>query len=345
LKVFTAILPAFAILLFFSCNKDPAIKEELPSDDIHLIVPQGWTYPVSNFQNNPFTKDGFILGRKLFYETQLSSDNSISCGSCHQQLSGFSHPDKKISQGVNGATGSRNTPSLVNLNWHTNFMWDGKLTNMETQPVSPITNPLEMNEDIDNVLIKLSRNLEYRRLFKNAFGSENISEDLLLKALAQFTGMLVSYNSKYDKYSRGEISLSTDEMNGFILFQQKCNACHSAPLFTNFQFENNGLDTTFADGGRGNITGLTSDSGKFKVPSLRNVSLSKPYMHDGRFVSLEDVLDHYSDGIMNSSTLNPMLTGGMSLTDQEKQNIIAFLNTLSDDSFIHDKRFKDPFNN
>ena len=336
----------FLVLIVFtisSCDIDPPIKEELPADNIIFVVPQGWPQPHYDFSTNPLTKEGFILGRKLFYDTKLSRDNTISCGSCHQQFAAFSHLDHKTSHGIYGLFGTRNAPPLYNLNWQTNFMWDGGVNHIEVQPLAPITNPVEMDENMNNIVAKLQGDANYRAMFKEAFGTETVNTQLIFKAITQFQGMLVSYNSKYDKYSRGETTLTTNEMNGLNVFQQKCNACHTAPLFTNFDYVNNGLDNVFADEGRAKITLLPSDSGTFKVPSLRNVQLSRPYMHDGRFETLEQVLDHYSGGIKNSNTLSPLLNSGIPLTSQEKKDIIAFLKTLTDNTFKNDKRFADPF--
>ncbi len=326
-----------------ACEVDPIIKEELPVNDIRFSVPQGWPQPVYDFSTNPLTTEGFILGRKLFYDTRLSRNNTISCGSCHQQFAAFSHLDHAVSHGIDGLLGTRNAPGLYNLNWHPSFMWDGGVNHLEVQPLAPIDNPVEMDEDINNVVVKLQNDADYRRLFREAFGTETITTPLILKAMAQFQGMLVSANSKYDRYLRGETSLSTSELNGLNLFQQKCNSCHTAPLFTNFQYMNNGLDSVFADAGRARITLSAADSGTFKVPSLRNVGLTRQYMHDGRFITLEQVLDHYSSGVVNSSTISAGVVGGIPMTTQEKQDIIAFLKTLSDYSFINDRRFADPF--
>lgn len=326
-----------------ACEVDPVIKEELPTNDIRFSVPQGWPQPVYDYSTNPLTTEGFVLGRKLFYDTRLSRNNTISCGSCHQQFAAFSHLDHAVSHGIDGLLGTRNAPGLYNLNWHPSFMWDGGINHIEVQPLGPIANVVEMDEDINNVVVKLQNDADYRRLFREAFGTETITTPLILKAMAQFQGMLVSANSKYDRYLSGETSLSTSELNGLNLFQQKCNSCHTAPLFTNFQYMNNGLDSVFADAGRARITLSAADSGTFKVPSLRNVGLTRQYMHDGRFNTLEEVLDHYSSGVVNSSTISAGVVGGIPMTAQEKQDIIAFLKTLSDYSFINDRRFADPF--
>lgn len=342
---YISLFSVFVIVLFAlqSCHVDPVIKDELPADNIRLIVPSGWPAPVYDFSTNLLTEEGFVLGRKLFYDTQLSRNNTISCGSCHQQFAAFSHLDHAVSHGIDGLLGTRNAPGLFNMNWNTSFMWDGGINHIEVQPLGPIANVVEMDEDINNVVSKLQGDADYRRLFREAFGTETVTTQLILKAMAQFQGMLVSYNSKYDRYTRGETSLSANEMSGLNLFQQKCNSCHTAPLFTNYQFMNNGLDSVFVDAGRARITLLAADSGTFKVPSLRNIALTRQYMHDGRFETLEEVLDHYSSGVVNSSTISADVVGGIPLTAQEKADIISFLKTLSDYTFINDPRFADPF--
>lgn len=336
-------LLAMILIALHACDTDPAIKEELPANDIRLVVPDGWPYPNYDFSSNPLTKEGFILGRKLFYDPKLSRDNTISCASCHQQFAAFAHLDHAVSHGIDNLLGTRNAPALFNMNWQTNFMWDGGINHIEVQPIAPITNPVEMDESVSNVVNKLQADASYRSMFNDAFGTETITSQLMFKAMAQFMGMLVSYNSKYDLYLKGQASLTSSENNGLNLFMSKCNSCHTAPLFTNLEYKNNGLDSVFADAGRGRITFLAADSGTFKVPSLRNIALSKPYMHDGRFTTLDQVMDHYSSGIVHSSTLAPELAGGIPLTTQEKQDIIAFLKTLTDNTFTHDARFKDPF--
>jgi cytochrome c peroxidase len=342
-KIFLgSILFAGAIVLH-SCETDPVIKDALPANDIRLVIPEGWPYPNYDFSTNPLTKDGFILGRKLFYDTKLSRDNTISCGSCHQQFAAFSQFDHDVSHGIDNLEGTRNSPGIFNMNWQTSFMWDGGINHIEVQPLAPIQNPVEMDESIGNVINKLQADPEYRSMFQKAFGSETVTSQAIFKAMAQFMGMLVSANSKYDLYTRGQATLTSSEMNGLNLFQAKCNNCHTAPLFTNNQFLSNGLDSTITDPGRAIITGMATDSGVFKVPSLRNVGISRPYMHDGRMETLMEVLDHYSSGVKNAPNLATVLSGGIALTYQEKLDIIAFLNTLTDNTFTHDERFKDPF--
>jgi cytochrome c peroxidase len=323
---------------------DPEIKPKLPSNDIKEIIPEGWPQPVYRFENNTLTKEGFELGRELFYEEMLSSNNTISCGSCHQQFSAFANTEHRFSHGINDSLGNRNAPGLFNINWNTSFMWDGGVNHIETQPLAPIVNPIEMNENLNNVVTKLSASNKYKQLFKSAFGSDEITSQKILKAFAQFQGVLYSYNSKYDQYKRNETSFTNEELAGYNLFVQKCNNCHREPLFTDHDFKNNGLpiDPTINDFGRENITGNTNDKFKFKTPSLRNIALTAPYMHDGRFNTLDQVLNHYSNGISNITNLDPSLQSGINLSSTEKSNLKSFLLTLTDYKFVQDERFKDP---
>ena len=340
-KIFLLLLILFVSVLVYSCKKD-SMTIESADENIQLVIPDGWTTPPYNFSTNNLTNAGFILGRTLFYEKKLSADNSIACASCHQQQFAFSNQTHSVSAGVNGILGTRNAPALSNLVWQTNFMWNGGVNHIEVVPLSPITNHFEMNETLSNVINKLQNDLEYPALFEKAFGITTVTSQLMLKAMAQFTGMLVSSNSKYDLYSRGETTLTESETNGLNLFSQKCSSCHPAPLFTNLEYMNFGLDSIFTDAGRAGITGLAADFGLFKVPSLRNVALSYPYMHDGRFATLVDVLEHYSRGIVHSSTLSSELNSVTPLSHSEKQDIISFLYTLTDNTFITDDLFKNP---
>jgi cytochrome c peroxidase len=326
---------------FHACSVDPDVSPEIsPEEKIELVIPQGFPQPVYNFSGNPLTADGFKLGRKLFYDPILSRDNSTSCESCHQQFAAFAHLDHPVSHGIDNQFGTRNAPALFNLIWHSSFMWDGGINHIEVQPIAPITNPIEMDETLPSVISKLKNHPEYPSLFKKAFGTDSITSQLMLRAFAQFMGMMNSYNSKYDKYLRGEAELSAQEQNGLNIFRSRCESCHREPLFSDFTFRNNGLDDVFADSGRAHITNLAEDIGKFKVPSLRNVAVSRPYMHDGRFQTLSQCIDHYRFHVKQSPTLDPLLTNGITLSENEKQDLLQFLSTLTDYEFINDPRFK-----
>jgi cytochrome c peroxidase len=337
-------------ILFEACRKDvpiPGNEPEPPVYDIYFTVPKGWPQSVYNYQTNILTEAGFKLGRKLFYDGRLSRDNTISCGSCHQQFAGFANSAHSLSHGIDGLFGNRNAPGLFNLNWLPSFMWDGGINHIEVQPLAPITNPVEMDETINNIIAKLNADGVYKQMFIDAYGDNTINSQRIFRAIAQFQGMLVSSNSKYDKYMRGEAggTLTASEQNGLNLFSQnKCATCHVPPLFTDFSFRNNGLsfNTALKDSGRAHITGLPTDRNKFKVPSLRNISVSGPYMHDGRFVSLTQCLNHYNSGVNQAENLDTLLTNGIQMAPPEMQDIINFLSTLRDNDFLNDPRFKDP---
>jgi cytochrome c peroxidase len=314
---------------------------QLP-DYIEFKIPLGWPKPTSNiFAKNRLSEQGFQLGKKLFYDTRLSKDGNISCANCHQQFAAFSTYDHDFSHGQNDQHTTRNAPALFNLAWMTKYHWDGGINHIEVQPLSPITSANEMAETLENVLIKLKTDTAYPKLFKAAFGTDEITSQHMLKALAQFTGSIVSANSKYDKVLRGEAKFTYAEENGYNLFKANCASCHKEPLFTDNSFRNNGLEinTLLNDYGRMKITNDPKDSLKFKVPSLRNVALSLPYMHDGRFQSLGGVIEHYRNGIVTSTTLDPLLKNKITITNAQKYELIYFLNTLTDTSMTKDPRF------
>ncbi len=314
-------------------------------EDIRFVVPKGWPKPVYNLAKNKITEAGFELGRKLFYDPILSRDGTISCASCHAQWSGFTHGDHGLSHGIDGRKGRRNSLTLFNLAWNKSFMWDGGVNHLEVQPLAPIANPAEMGNNLAQVVKNLDTANGYHLRFYNAFGDSTITGQRVLKALAQFLVMFESYNSKYDKYVRNEPGgeMTEQEISGLKLFRQNCESCHKEPLFTNYEFENIGLapDAGLKDFGRMAITGDPKDSLKFRVPSLRNIIMSYPYIHDGRFNTLMQVMDHYTDGIIDGPTLAKELKTPMILTIQDKQDIIAFLKTLTDKEFLMDSRLKE----
>lgn len=330
-----------AITLVHSCKPDPPISPDL---QISFETPKGWPQPYYNFENNKLTSAGFELGRKLFFDPRLSDDNTISCGSCHQPFSAFAQLDHPVSHGINNLLGTRNAQALFNLNWHTSFFWDGGVNHIENQPINPIQNPVEMAETLPNIIAKLNQDEDYKSRFTATFGSDTINSQRIFKALAQFMGMLVSNHSKYDKYTRGEDggNMTADELAGLGIFEDKCASCHKPPLFSDFSFRNNGLmPTAINDSGRAHITRDPDDLYKFSVPSLRNLKYSPPYMHDGRFSSLDKVLDHYATGIHQSPTLDPLLQNGIQLSATQRANLLAFLNTLNDETFVKDPRFQE----
>jgi cytochrome c peroxidase len=334
-------------LAWVSCKVDPKISETLPSNGLTEVRPANWPAPVYTFSDNVLSEKKFVLGRALFYETLLSADNTISCGTCHQLEYAFANADHKLSHGINDLKGNRNAPAIFNVNWHPYFMHDGGINHIEVQPLGPIANPVEMHEDINNVMIKLKASAKYRSLFTDAFGDDNIDSQRMLKSMAVFMGMMYSYNSKYDKFKRGEdkVTFTTEELRGYALFQSKCNACHTEPLFSDFAFRNNGLavDPYLQDSGRAHVKPGPENRYKFKTPSLRNVAKTFPYMHDGRYATLEECLEHYNSKVSNSVNLDPLLQNqGIKMTSEEMNDIVKFLNTLTDYSFIYDKRFANP---
>jgi cytochrome c peroxidase len=261
-------------------------------------------------------------------------DSSISCGSCHAQTHGFADHNITLSLGVGGALGKRNSPALSNLAWYPNFMWDGGINHIETFSIGPITNSLEMKETIAHVVQKLNQSSYYKTAFKKAYQIDEVTDQAMLRALAQFMAMMVSAESKYDLYYQGKSNFSASEENGYQLFKANCATCHKEPLTTDFSYRNNGLDMVFEDLGRALITLDPNDQGKFKVPSLRNVALTYPYMHDGRFFTLEQVIEHYSTGIVQSPNLDSNLPNGFNFSTQEKQDLLSFLKTLTDYNYI-----------
>jgi cytochrome c peroxidase len=339
----------FASLAIQSCKVDPKLNEVLPSDDLKEVIPKGWPDPKYRFINNPIKEEVFVLGRALFYDPILSKDNTISCGTCHQQFAAFANVDHALSHGIEDKVGIRNSPGLFNMTWHPSFMHDGGINHIEVQPIAPIENPVEMDLNFAEALNKLRASQKYLKLFKEAYGTEEITDAKMLKAMAQFMGLMYSYNSKFDMYVRGEnnVQLNDAEKRGYQVFLQKCNSCHTQPLFSDFSFRSNGLSVhpLLKDSGRAHITRLPEDRWKFKVPSLRNIALTGPYMHDGRFSTLEQCLNHYTNGVTNLENLDPLLQpNGIALSSAEKSDVIEFLKTLTDYKFINDKRFANPGN-
>ena len=339
-----AVLVSMAFVIVVGCKKDPSLTGSTEEGEpIEFSVPAGWPEPVYKFQSNTLSKAGFELGRKLFFETRLSRDNSISCGSCHQPFAAFAHLDHAVSHGIDNKLGTRNSPPIFNMNWHTSFFWDGGVNHIEMQPINPIQNPVEMDEKVENVVSKLAGDAGYRAMFKTAFGDEVVNSPRVFTALAQIMGMMGSSNSKYDKYVRGEAGgeMTSAELSGLQVFRNNCASCHKEPLFSDFTVRNNGLPTTSVnDSGRAHITKDAADLYKFKVASLRNLRYTPPYMHDGRFSTLEQVLDYYTSSIHNSGVVDPAIgTSGITLSAQDKADLVSFLNTLNDETFVKDKRF------
>jgi cytochrome c peroxidase len=298
---------------------------------------------------NPPTEKGFELGKKLFYDGRLASDGLVSCGFCHLQENAFTHHGHTVSHGVDDALGTRNAPSIQNLAFQSVYMYDGAASHLDLQPIIPLTSNIEMNGDLNAILAMMKADKTYKLLYKESFADGAVSIENMLKALSQFMVMLTSSNSKFDHYRRNETggTFSDEETAGYTIFKAKCASCHATDLMTDDSFRNNGLaiNPLINDVGRYRVTELVQDYYKFKVPSLRNVEMTAPYMHDGRFGSLESVLNHYSSGVVKSNTLDPILQQngqlGISLSTTEKGQLIAFLKTLTDNQYLTDKRFSE----
>lgn len=337
------VLLCFGVMLY-ACKKENEIKDTV-SKFLGFKKPGNFPEPEYKLANNPVTEAGFILGRSLFYEPRLSRNNTISCGSCHIQSSAFTQHGHDVSHGIDDRLGTRNSPPIMNLAWNKAFMWGGGVFDLDLQPIVPITTHEEMDESLENVMSKLRLVNKYPAMFKAAFGTEEITTARFMKALSQFMVMCISANSKYDKVMRKEegMSFTADEQAGYALFKAKCASCHSEPLFTDGSFRNNGLGPSpINDQGLYTATLQATDRYKFKVPSLRNVTYTAPYMHDGRFLTLNGVFDHYNGEVQATPNLDPLLqkadgTRGIALSTDERSKLTAFLKTLDDVDFINRK--------
>lgn len=352
----------FILVLSFltSCRKE---KVSFIPTPYAIDIPSH--FPQMNIpEDNPMTEEGIELGRFLFYETKLSGDNTMSCASCHQLNSSFAD-NVALPLGIQGIAGTRNSMPLFNLGWDDFFTWDGRKTSLEGQILEPVPNPIEMHLKWTDAVDKLQLDVSYRNKFFRAFGEEGIDSMKVAKSIAQFIRTIISANSTFDvmyKFENG-LPLTTSENStlvnieaevwaGYDLFKSlngaDCFHCHNGPLMRVKKFSNNGLDMVFSDQGRALVTQNVNDEGKFKVPSLRNLSATGPYMHDGRFNSLEEVIEHYSTGIQQSETLDPLIEfanqGGVQLDELEKQWLKKFLLSLNDTTYINNPKFKDPFN-
>ncbi|MBC7949055.1 MAG: cytochrome-c peroxidase [Chitinophagaceae bacterium] len=307
-------------------------------------IPESFPDPLYRFSDNPLSQEGFELGRKLFYDGILSLDGNFPCASCHQQPAAFGTYQHDRSHGYNGSHTLRNAPVLFNLAWQSSFHWDGEFTSLFDEAAQPINGHIEMAESFAGVIDKLQSDPDYRERFRKVFRSEFIRPEFILKALAQFTGYMTSSDSRYDRYKKGLVIFTPQELNGYQLFQANCASCHPEPLFTDYSFRNIGLpvDNFLNDFGKMRISRNAGDSLKFKVPTLRNVYISSNYMHDGRFNTLAQCINHYRTGVQASSTLDPSLAGGIALTNTDATNLALFLRTLTDSAFLVDPRFNQP---
>lgn len=349
------------IFILLACKQTEEDQDIRPGQTpVSLDYPSYFGTPVGSLHQN-LTKEGIELGSMLFYDTDLSKDHTVSCATCHIQNHAFTD-NQSVSTGIKGRQGSRNAMSLSNLAWQEDFFWEGRAASLEEQALHPIEDSLEMGLSLDEAVQRLNASGTYPSKFKAAYDDDAITPERIANAIAQFELSLVSQNSKYDRYRRGDVSLTDQELKGLNLFYThpepsqglrggNCSDCHSGALQTDNDFHNNGLDQN-PDSGRMKVTGSAADRGRFKTPSLRNIALTAPYMHDGRFETLEAVLDHYNEHIQQSATLDPLIMeasneingSSLALTDEEKQAIIAFLHTLTDTSFTENPDFSNPFN-
>lgn len=329
----------FILGLFWACRKSGDNNGPSGPTPYKIELPAHFPAPVYDLSQNPPTVQGVALGRRLFYDPRLSRDSTISCGFCHQQFAAFAHFDHPLSHGIDNRTGFRSVPSLFNLIWQGDFMWDGGVNHLDIQPLTPITDANEMGEDLSRLIDRLNADKKYRSLFEGAFGTPEINSQRLFRALSQFMATMNSFNSKYDSVIAKKAVFTPDEAGGYVVFQTKCASCHKEPLFTDGSFRNNGLpyNPALNDAGRMRITNSTGDYLKFRVPSLRNIIKSPPYMHDGRFYDIFNVFRHYSNGIEQTPTIDPIVKNGLPLSPEEQRQLYLFLATLTDHSFINSK--------
>lgn len=348
-----------SLLVLTGCRKDPnfSVVDTTPYAIEYPEIMAQYLPPISSPKDNPLTVEGVELGRKLFYDELLSINNNQSCASCHLLDRGMSDTGA-VSVGSEGMVGTRNAMPLFNLGWMDHFFWDGRANTLEEQALMPVRDPIEMHESWTNVVAKLQADDTYPFLFERVFGTQTIDSMMVVYAIAQFERTIISANAPFDKYlltgSSGWNAM--DELaayQGFALFMDEnkgdCFHCHGDsfnPLWTDNLFHNNGLDAVVTDKGLGKVTGNPSDDGKFKTPSLRNLVFTGPYMHDGRFSTLDQVINHYSEGLNNSPTIDPLMKkvddGGVQLTPDEKYYLKMFLISLSDSSFIENQNYSDP---
>lgn len=348
-----------AVTALVACNPDQIDDNPVSSGpDVHYITfdtPDNFPEP-SLPADNPLTEEGVRLGRHLFYEKRLSADNTLACAGCHFQDQAFSDFNA-VSTGIDGVAGTKNAMVIFNLAWQDFFFWDGRAPSLEAQAIEPVLNPIEMHTTWEDALFKLENDSLYQVLFARAFGDDAFTQENATRAIAQFERMLVSANSKFDKYLKGEYQFTAEEQLGYQIFSTErgdCFHCHGDAntgnlfgAYGSLQFSNNGIDSVLTpNSGREEVTGDTLDRGKFKIPSLRNVEYSYPYMHDGRFQNLFEVLEHYNSGGHKTYTLDPNMKNpevSRNWTAQEKDALMAFLFTLSDPEFLTDTTFSDPF--
>ncbi len=355
-------LGCLLLALLLGCDKDPVpgdlIDVTYEPEFVTLTGPEG--FPAMDIPaDNPTTKQGIELGRRLFYDPLLSDDFSMSCASCHRQEASFTD-NLATSAGIDGVNGRRSSMSLLNIGFARNgLFWDGRSATLEEQALLPVEDTIELHTTWDKVVDRLIDHESYPTLFREAFGIEDrgeITKELAVKAIAQFERTLISSgDARIDRFFRGEMTLTDEEYLGYVLFfdldpdipDAECGHCHNAPLFTVHQYFNNGIEDAegldnFPDAGRGMVTGDRIDNGRFRTATLRNIALTAPYMHDGRFQTLEEVIEHYDSGGHFQENKDPLLRP-LRLLPHEKEALISFLHTLTDSTFVKDPRYKSPF--
>jgi cytochrome c peroxidase len=317
--------------VFVACTYDKGLPPKQPTP-ITFNIPAGWPATQYNFTANPLTEEGLRLGRKLFYDKRLSVDGTVNCGTCHEQAASFVLYDHDLGHGINNEHTLRNPQPLINLAWRKEMTWDGGAGSIESQIINHITAPNEMGETISGVLAKLQADTAYRRMFRDAFGDENITSARMQQAITQFLLLIVSSDSKYDRVKKGTESFSALEDIGYQVFRAKCNSCHAEPLFTDFSYRNIGrpYNAALGDKGRMRVTGNPADSLKFMVPGLRNAALTFPYTRDGTVFSPDQMADHYRFNVVNHPSTDPLVRNGITMTITEKAGVVAFIKTLTD---------------
>lgn len=352
---------AIAISVYSCKDDDGSEPATVEWDQTPYILEYGGLPEPAIAVDNQLTIQGVKLGRMLFYEKMLSKDGSMACASCHLQEFAFSDT-ATFSIGVKGLPGKRQAMAVFNTAWHSNeFFWDGRAHLLRDQSLKPIQDELEMNETLENVIAKLKASQTYKDQFKRAFGSEEITSEKMSLAMEQFMNSIVSHNSRYDQFLKDSTVYTESEKRGYELFFDEyneffpdesgadCAHCHAGVNFENDLYMNNGLDgdADIKDNGREEVTKNAGDKASFKVPSLRNIAVTAPYMHDGRFKTLEEVVNHYNDGLKASSNIDPALeqtrNTGLMLSEQDKTDLVNFLKTLTDEDLLSNPDYASPF--
>jgi cytochrome c peroxidase len=336
IQFYIRLLLAFISLTFFGCKPESnssAPEFNYPTEFGNIVYPN---------QNNKPTPAGIELGRHLFYDVNLSANKTISCGSCHAQVHGFADHNLPVSFGIFNRKGVRNSPAIFNLAWSPTFMWDGGIRHLDVMPIAPFTDTNEMGMTLPGVINRIKENSKYNNLYQKAFPGKEINEETTLLALSQFMLALISNNSKYDQVKKGKAQFNHSESVGYELFKTHCNSCHTEPLFTNYQYEYNGIVATGSDKGRYRISQIPNDEYRFKVPTIRNAELTYPYMHNGSIRTLDEVLTKYVESSHIES--NRVYSGKLqpiSLSESDRKDLIAFIKTITDYDIIANPKFSE----